>query len=109
MIEDLRQTELDLFEQQILTDLFGGVASEHMTFGSGIFKVNISGQVQRYIDKFENMVRPLMDEQGRIEAAEIKKYLSGNLAEILPDGKFRLIEVYRQASPLIKKLAGEVR
>ena len=45
MIESLQQTELDLFEQEILTDLFGGVSSEHMTVGSGIFKVNISGNI----------------------------------------------------------------
>lgn len=109
MIESLKQTELDLFEQQILTDLFGGVSSEHMTVGSGIFKVNISGQVQKYIDKFENLVRPLMDEQGKIEGSTLKQYLSGNLAAIVPDGKFRLIEVYRQAAPLIRKIAGGMK
>ncbi len=109
MIESLQQTELDLFEQEILTDLFGGVSSERMTVGSGIFKVNISGQVQKYIDKFENLVRPLMDEQGKIEGSTIKQYLSGNLAAIVPDGKFRLIEVYRQAAPLIRKIAGGMK
>lgn len=109
MIESLQQAELDLFEQQILTDLFGGVSSDHMTVGSGIFKINISGQVQKYIDKFEHLVRPLMDEQGKIEGSEIKKYLSGNLAEMVPDGKFRLIEVYRQAAPFIRTIVGAMK
>ena len=109
MIDNLKQAELDLFEQAVLTDLFGGASSEHMTFGSGIFKVNISDHVQRYIDKFENLVLPLMDDQGRIEGLKIKQYLLGNLAVIVPDGKFRLIEIYRQAAPLIRKIAGEVR
>lgn len=50
-----------------------------------------------------------MDEQGKIEGSTIKQYLSGNLAAIVPDGKFRLIEVYRQAAPLIRKIAGGMK
>ena len=38
MITDLKQTELDIVEQKILTELFGGYSPENMVLKKGIFK-----------------------------------------------------------------------
>lgn len=106
MIEDLKQTELDMFEQAVLDKIFGGHEPENMIISRGIFKINVSDEVQSFIDRFEGICRPLMDEQGRIDGAEVKKYLSGIWADIVPENKMRLIDLYRQIEPVINKILG---
>lgn len=109
MIEDLRQNELDIFEQKVLDRIFGGHTPAHFEIGKGIFKISIADDVQKYIDRFENLVRPLMDEQGKIDGSEIKQYLKGDLACIVPEGKFRIVDVYDAVVPLINNIVGAMK
>lgn len=106
MIDNLKQTELDIFEQQLLDDIFGGHTPEYLVINKGIFKFDLSNDVQNYINKLEEFIAPLMDNQGYIHGSEIKKYLRGHWADVVPEGKFRLIEIYGQVAPLIKQFIG---
>ena len=106
MIDDLKQTELDIFEQKLLDDVFGGHEEQNMCIKKGFFELNLADNVQSCLDKLEQMVIPLMDDHGYIIGSEIKKYLSGQWKNIIPEGRFRLIEIYSQVSPMIKKIAG---
>lgn len=106
MINSLQQTELDLIEQKILTEIFGGYNPENFIVRFGIFKVDLSDKVQKYINRFEELVMPAMDERGYINGSELKKYVDGKLAQIIPEGNFRLIDIYDQIAPTVKYILG---
>jgi hypothetical protein len=100
---DIKQQELDFVEQQILTDIFGGYASDRFVYRYGFFKLDLSAKVQKAINDFEGFVKPLMDEDGLIDSTNIKKYFNENLIS-LPDGKYRLIDIYRKAQPFLSSI-----
>jgi hypothetical protein len=106
MITDLKQTELDIVEQKILTELFGGYSPENMVLKKGIFKINVADDVQKYINMFEDFVKPLMDDQGYINGAELKQYIDSKISWMLPNGNFRLGDVYDLIAPIAKRIIG---
>lgn len=97
---DIKQQELDFVEQQILTDLFGGYSSENFAFRYGFFKMDLAPKVQKAIGDFETLIKPMMDENGYIDSHQVKKYINENIIN-LPDGKYRLIEIYRGCQPFV--------
>lgn len=105
-MNDIQQMELDLFEKKVLTDLFGGYNAENFVINFGIFKYDLSGRVQKYISLFEDLAVPYMDEQGLINGEKIKTILQDKYKVLVPDSKFRLVDVYSNISPLISKLKG---
>ena len=106
MITDLKQAELDIVEQKILTELFGGYSPDNMIIKKGIFKIDISGDVQKYINMFEEFIKPLMDEQGYLNGAELRQYIDSKISWMLPIGKFRIGDVYDLIAPLAKRILG---
>lgn len=106
MITDLKQAELDVVEQKILTELFGGYSPENMIIKKGIFKIDVSGDVQKYINMFEEFIKPMMDEQGYLNGAELKQYIDSKISWMLPNGNFRIGDVYDLIAPLAKRILG---
>ena len=106
MITDLKQAELDIVEQKILTELFGGYSPDNMIIKKGIFKIDISGDVQKYINMFEEFIKPLMDEQGYLNGEELRQYIDSKISWMLPTGKFRIGDVYDLIAPLAKRILG---
>ena len=106
MITDLKQAELDIVEQKILTELFGGYSPENMIIKKGIFKIDVSGDVQKYINMFEEFIKPMMDEQGYLNGAELKQYIDSKISWMLPNGNFRIGDVYDLIAPLAKRILG---
>lgn len=100
---DISQKELDLFEQAVLTDLFGGYSQDKFIYRSGFLKLDLTKKVQTIITKFENFVRPLLDDEGYINSETIQSYLNEEYIKI-PQGRYRLIELYRDYQPYILQL-----
>lgn len=100
---DAKQSELDFVEQQILTDIFGGYTSDNFVFRYGFFKFDLSPKVQKAINDFENLMKPIMDEEGYINADDIKKFVNESLVT-LPSGRYRLIDVYRKCQPYLASI-----
>ena len=109
MITDLKQAELDIVEQKILTELFGGYSPDNMVIKKGIFKIDVSSDVQKYINMFEEFIKPLMNEQGYLNGAELKQYIDSKISWMLPNGDFRIGDVYDVIVPLAKRILGVVR
>lgn len=99
------QEELDLFEQQVLTDLFGGYTADKFVIKFGIFKYDLTPKIQKTIADFETFVKPFMNSDGYVDGTQIKKYISIPYLQI-PDRLFRPIELYREIQPLLLKLKG---
>lgn len=97
---DIKQQELDFVEQQILTDIFGGYTSDKFVYRYGFFKLDLSAKVQKAINDLENFIKPMMDESGLIDSTQLKQYFNDNLITI-PDGKYRLIDLYRKIQPFL--------
>lgn len=100
---DVKQQELDLAEQQILTDIFGGYTPDKFILRAGIFKYDLSGKVQKVLNDFERVVKPLMNDEGQINLAELRKYFATDFIN-LPEGLYRPIELYRKIQPLVAGL-----
>lgn len=100
---DIKQQELDLAEQQLLTDIFGGYTPDKFILRAGIFKYDLSGKVQKVLNDFEKVAKPLMNEQGQINLSELKRYVALDFIN-LPDGFYRPIELYRKIQPLVAGL-----
>lgn len=100
---DIKQQELDFLEQQVLTDIFGGFTPDKFVYRYGFFKLDLTSKVQTAISKFEGIVKPIMDDNGYIAGADLKKFVNEDFFKI-PDGKFRLIDVYRKYQPFVGSL-----
>lgn len=97
---DIKQHELDMFEKQILTDLFGGCEGQNLVYKFGFFKIDLSTKIQKMIKDFEAIVKPVMNDDGSIDSSEVKKYINEDMIR-LPDGKYRLIDIYRRVQPFL--------
>lgn len=106
---DIKQQELDFVEQQILTDIFGGYTPDKFVYRFGFMKIDLEPKVQKLITDFEAFIKPYMEEDGSVDVSKIKKYVNEQYIN-LPDGKYRLIDIYRKGQPflttIIKYLKG---
>jgi hypothetical protein len=100
---DIKQQELDLAEQQMLTDIFGGYTPDKFVLRIGFFKYDLSPKVQKVLNDFENIAKPMMNEQGQIDLSQLRKYVATDYINI-PDGFYRPIELYRKVQPLVAGL-----
>lgn len=100
---DIKQQELDLAERQFLTDVFGGHEPERFVFRVGIFKYDFSDKVQKVLNDFESIVKPIMNDEGKVNLSELRKRVSIDYINI-PEGEYRPIELYRKIQPLVAGL-----
>lgn len=100
----VKQEELDLLEREILQDIFGGSTPDKFIFKYGVFKYDLSPKVQTYIDKFESIIGPLMDDSGLMDVEDIKKYI--RLPEAFSaNKKFRPVDFYRDnLRPILRSI-----
>lgn len=97
---DIKQQELDMFEKQILTDLFGGYEAHHLVYKFGLFKLDLKPKVQKMIHDFESLIKPIMNEEGLVDTAKLKRYINEDIVNI-PDGNYRLMDIYRKCQPFL--------
>ena len=100
---DIKQQELDLAERQFLTDIFGGHEPERFVVRIGIFKYDFSDKVQKVLNDFEGIVKPIMNDEGKVNLSELRKRVSIDYVNI-PEGEYRPIELYRKIQPLVAGL-----
>lgn len=100
---DIKQLELDLAEQQMLTDIFGGYTPDKLVLRIGFFKYDLSPKVQKVLNDFEKLVKPMMTEEGKVNLSELRKYVAVDFINI-PEGSYRPIELYQMIQPLVAGL-----
>jgi hypothetical protein len=93
MLVDVKQSELDLAEERLLIALFGSTEIDAKTQWLLKF-LNID--INKLIQNFESTVKPLMLDNGMIDASLTKALVSSKypmLANIVPSQNFRLVDV----------------
>lgn len=100
---DIKQQELDFMEQQVLTDIFGGFTADKFVYRFGFMKIDLAPKVQKTITDFENFIKPLLEEDGTLDVGKIKQYVNEQYIQ-LPDGKYRLIDIYRRCQPFLTSI-----
>ena len=100
---DIKQQELDFMEQQVLTDIFGGFTADKFVYRFGFMKIDLAPKVQKAITDFENFIKPLLEEDGTLDVGKIKQYVNEQYIQ-LPDGKYRLIDIYRKCQPFLTSI-----
>lgn len=92
MLTDIRQNELDLAEERILTNLFGSITPDAKT--QWLLKF-LDIDINDIIQNFESIMKPIMDDNGLVNA-ELAKSLTATkfplLSNILPTSNFRLVD-----------------
>lgn len=91
---DRRQMELDAFEKSALELVFGKEYQSNPRF-MWVSKF-FPEVIQKRIDSFEQFVKPLMDEDGKIDGAMLKSIAAGRLGtlqSIIPNQPFYLSDV----------------
>lgn len=98
-----KQIEMDAFENKVLSSLFGSDWRNSKEFKFiELFK---PGVVQTYINKFETLVEPFMNENGTVNGYMLKQALAikGSMfADLIPDRDFVLSNVADEVVLLIK-------
>jgi hypothetical protein len=87
----------------VLTDIFGGYTQDKFVYRFGLFKIDLTPRVQKAIGDFENLVKPMMDDEGFLDTSHIKSFINEAYINI-PDGKYRLIDIYRRGQPLLTSI-----
>lgn len=100
---DIKQQELDMVEKQILTDLFGGYEAHNLVYKFGFFKIDLSPKIQKMIRDFESLLKPIMDDEGYVDSSIVKRYINEDML-VLPDRKYRLIDLYRKYQPFFMSI-----
>ena len=103
-MSDLKQLELDLFEEKILTQFFGSkelnINPLVRMFVKNKFGIDdIEGTLQSMINAFEEYMKPVMSENGLVHAdraAEMLKQTFPKFAtyvDLIPKKDFRLVDL----------------
>jgi hypothetical protein len=66
-------------------------------------KIDLAPKVQKAITDFENFIKPLLEEDGTLDVGKIKQYVNEQYIQ-LPDGKYRLIDIYRRCQPFLTSI-----
>ena len=92
MLTDMRQNELDLAEERVLTNLFGSTTPDAKT--QWLLKF-LDIDINDIIQNFESIMKPIMNDNGLVNA-ELAKSLTATkfplLSNILPTSNFRLVD-----------------
>lgn len=97
------QIEMDALENAVLTAVFGEAYQNSRAFKMA--EAFFPGKIQGYINRFENLVKPFMNEDGTTDGAKLKQIVAleyPNLAGLVPSENFRLTELAEAVSNFIK-------
>lgn len=104
MLADVRQNELDIAEERLLTGLFGSTTlnakAEWLLKFLGI-------DINEIIQNFEGVVKPLMNDDGLVNAELARSLVSQKyplLSNIIPTYNFRLADVSDSLVNILKGL-----
>ena len=102
MLVDVRQNELDIAEEKLLTAIFG--STEIDTKAQWLLKfLNID--INDLIQNFENTLKPVMLDNGMVDAQMVRSLVSYKyplIANIIPSHNFRLVDIVNELLGLLK-------
>lgn len=102
MLADIKQNELDIAEERLLTNLFGKAEIDAKTEWL-LRYLNID--INKHIQNFENIVKPLMLDNGMVDVNLTKSLVASKyplLSNILPSTNFRLVDVVDTLTMVLK-------
>ena len=109
MLSDIRQAELDLAEETLLRAIFGSETPGP----KATWLLNFLGlDINAWLRDFEYLVRPMMDDQGRIIGSLARDLLREKwpkIADLIPRDSFRLVDFVNPLAGLIESLKGKLR
>ena len=102
MLVDVRQNELDIAEEKLLTAIFG--STEIDTKAQWLLKfLNID--INDLIQNFENTLKPVMLDNGMVDAQMVRSLMSYKyplISNIIPSQNFRLVDIVNELLGLLK-------
>lgn len=102
MLVDVKQNELDIAEERLLTNLFGSTTIDARTEWLLKF-LNID--INNYIQNFENVIKPLMLDNGMVNSTQLRSLVSDKyplLVNLVPSTDFRIVDIVDTLTILLK-------
>ena len=110
---NLKQTELDLFEEHVLSCLFGDAQNPRISGFIGTFLAfqgkTVDSVLNDSIQKFEQLALPLLDENGYVNGEKVSLILKQFTSEPVTIPNFRLIDISRQVEPLLRTIGSMIQ
>lgn len=109
MLTDIKQHELDIAEERLLTALFGSTTPDAKTQWLLKF-LNID--LNELIQNFEFVVKPLMNEQGLVDGVLTRSLVATQypvLSNIIPAEPFRLVDIADSIGKVLERLMKGIR
>lgn len=103
-----KQNALDELEAAVLDDIFGGHTAESMSVRVGLLNINLTGKAQKIINEMEAFLAPVLDDNGFVSVQKMTENGIQIPDFIMPDAKFRPIDLYRIFSPVVRKIKGSL-
>lgn len=104
MLTDIKQVELDAFEKAVMRGIFGQETLPAWADLAFSFK---GIDPQKYINRFEEVMRPFLKDNGLVNAESIKKLVAmkdPKWAALIPNEDFRLVDSAENVISLISNL-----
>ena len=102
MLVDVKQNELDIAEERLLTVLFGSPEIDaKVQWLLKFLNIDINNTIQN----FENTVKPLMLDNGMIDAGLTRSLVASKyplISNIIPSKNFRLVDIVDELTVLFK-------
>ena len=102
MLVDVKQNELDIAEERLLTNLFGSTTIDARTEWLLKF-LNID--INNYIQNFENVIKPLMLDNGMVNSTQLRSLVSDKyplLVNLVPSTDFRIVDIVDTLTIVLK-------
>ena len=113
MMQSLQQTELDLFEEHVLSCLFGDAHSPKVSSFIGTFLAfqgkSLEGVLNNAITSFERFAAPLLSDNGFVDGDKLSNVVQQIFGQqvALPD--FRLIDISKAVEPFLRNVGSMIQ
>lgn len=105
MNNDIKQQELDLFEEEVFKVVFGEDYENNALYR--LATITYGNKINDYISQFEGIMRPLMLDSGLVDGNKLRQIVSikyPQYVDIVPARSFRLTSLI----DIIKSIKGNV-
>lgn len=113
MMQSLQQTELDLFEEHVLSCLFGDAHNPKVSSFIGTFLAfqgkSLEEVLNNTITSFERFAAPLLADNGFVDGEKAANIIHQIFGQTVALPNFRLIDISKAIEPFLRKVGSMIQ
>ena len=112
-MQSLKQNEMDMFEEHVLSCLFGDAHSPKVSGFIGTYLAfqgkNLEGVINETITSFENFANPLLTDNGFVDGGKLSNLIEQLFGYQVQIPNFRLIDISRKIEPWLRTIGSIIQ